>query len=181
MRAMKSWRSICCISAIVFAIGAALYFGPHWTVYRMRSAIEAGDAASFSSHVDFPALKESFKAQLITKMSEILKSPDKRDPLAGFGQLLAMGVINQMVDTLVSPAGVMFMLQEGRPKIGKGPPPAPGTTPQQVEAKRAPKFEIHYVDWSTAEIRFKDGTPGKFLLKRDGFFAWRLSGVEIPM
>lgn len=178
---MNSKRAATGALLVASLVAAALYFGPHWTVYRMRQAIDARDATSFSSHVDFPSLKESFKAQLLVRMTETMAAPQMRDnPFAGLGQMIAVGMINQMVDAYVSPAGVMLMMKEGKPKIEKGVPAA--SAPTVVEERAAPSYAINYADWSTAVIRSKDlSVKAGFVLKRDGLFAWRLAAVELPM
>ena len=185
------------VLACLLALAAALYFSPHWTIYRMRSALEARDATALSSHVDFPALRESFKAQMLTFMGQQMKDADKDNPLIGLGQMLAMGVINQLVETVVSPAGVMVMMQEGQPKVATPPapqapqapqappeaPPPPASPPQAPQAQESeppPKYDIRYVNWSTVEVRGKgSSTPGKFIFTRHGLFTWKLSGVEM--
>src|SRR4051794_18876422 len=111
---MKSRRFYWLAVLVAVLVAAALYFGPHWTVYRMRKAIEARDATAFSRQVDFPALKESVKAQLKAKMGGVLNSADKKDnPLAGLGQLIGSRVINETIDALVTPTGVMVLMQQG--------------------------------------------------------------------
>ncbi|MGJ7607890.1 DUF2939 domain-containing protein [Variovorax sp. LT1R20] len=165
------------IALAVAVIAATLYFGPHWTVYRMKAAIDAKDAAAFSDHVDFPSLKESVKAQLLVKMGQVMKSDGMKDnPFAGIGQMIGMGMINQMVDTLVSPAGVMLMMEQGK----AGAPSAAASEPTSTP-KGSPNFAIDYVNYSTVQIRSRDGTPGRFILRRDGIFAWKLSAIEIPL
>lgn len=165
------------VALLVAVIAGALYFGPHWTIYRMKAAIEAKDATAFASHVDFPALKESVKVQLMGKMGDLMKSDGMKDnPFSGLGQMLGMGLMNQMVDTLVSPAGVMLMMAQGKAALAK-----PGSTISLEDAKRESNFAINYVNYSTAEVRSKDGTPGRFLLHRDGLFTWKLSGIEMPL
>ena len=162
---------------LMAAIAGALYAGPYWTVFRMKAAIQAKDATAFSGYVDFPALKESFKAQLMGKMGNLMKSEGmKENPFAGLGQVIGMGMINQMVDTLVSPAGVMLMMEQG-----KTTPARPASASPAVETKTAPNFAINNINYSTEEIRSKDGTPGRFLLHGDGLFAWKLSAVEMPL
>ena len=163
-------------AVIVSVVVAVLYFGPHWTIYRMKSAIDAKDATAFSSYVDFPALKESVKAQLMLKMNDMMKSDGMKDiPFAGLGQMIGMGVINQMVESLVSPAGVMLMMEQGKAAPLKSSAPQP-----EAEAKPKPDFAIDYINFSTAEVRSKDGSSVRFVLHRDGLFTWKLSEMQIP-
>jgi hypothetical protein len=176
----KSW--VAGTMVVILAIGAgAAYFTPHWTLYRMRAAVEARDATAFSSHVDFPALKEDVKGQLMVRMSSVMQQPQMKDnPFAGFGQMLAVGVVNQLVDTFVSPAGVMMMLSEGKPTVDRNAPAAP--PPLGPTKEQAPAYAIGYKDWSTVVLRSKDtSAAGAFVLKRQGLFSWKLAAVELPL
>ncbi|MEJ8857760.1 DUF2939 domain-containing protein [Variovorax robiniae] len=177
---MKSRRLYWLVALVAGLVAAALYFGPHWTVYRMRKAIEARDATALASQVDFPLLKESVKAQLMTKMGGLMSSSGLKDsPLAGVGQLIGTGLINQTVDALVTPTGVMLLMQQGKFSV----PGTPGTAPPSPskESSSAPRYAIDYLDFSTVEIHARDGSPGKFILRREGVFFWKLAAVELPM
>ncbi len=176
-RAYLPWGA----ALLLAAFAAALYFSPHWALYRMRAAIEARDAAAFSSRVDFPALKEDVKGQLLTQMSGAMQTEGVKDnPLAGFGKMIAMGLVNQMVEAFVSPAGVMMMMSEGRPVIEKdgraARPPVSAS-----EEKKAPPYAIDYRDWSTVVLRGSEPPGGgAFILKRQGLFSWKLAAIELP-
>ena len=186
---MKSRRLYWLAALVAILVAAALYFGPHWTVYRMRKAIDARDATALSSQVDFPALKESVKAQLMTKMGGLMNSSGMKDsPLAGVGQMIGKGLINQTVDALVTPASVMVLMQQGSfPAAGGSPPSAPngpggpGAPGGQDGSSTAPRYAIDYLDFSTVQIHARDGSPGKFFLRRHGGFFWKLSAVELPL
>ncbi|MEJ8845053.1 DUF2939 domain-containing protein [Variovorax rhizosphaerae] len=180
---MKSRRLYWVAALVAVLVAAALYFGPHWTVYRMRKAIEARDATALASQVDFPALKESVKAQLMTKMSGLMNSSGLKDgPLAGVGQMLGTGLINQTVDALVTPTGVMLLMQQGK-FPAPGTPGTPGTSPPPAskDPSTAPRYALDFLDFSTVEIRARDGLPARFVLRRHGVFFWKLSAVELPM
>lgn len=166
--------------ALVIALVAALYFGPHWTVYRLRAAVDARDATAFSAHVDFPSLREDVKGKLLVKMSSVMQSAQMKDnPFAGLGQMLALGLVNQMVETFVSPAGVMMMMAEGKAIVKKGEPSAP--PPLGASKEQAPQYGVRYKDWSTAVLRAKDASAaGAFVLKRQGLFSWKLAAIELP-
>ena len=165
------------LAAVLFA--AALYFSPHWAIYRMRAALQSRDATAFSSYVDFPALKESFKGQLLIKLDRVMDTAEMKDnPFAGLGQLIGAGLVSQMVETFVSPAGIMVMMQQGQPLVER-----PGQSPRPMprEGMKPPAYALNYVDWSTVAVQAKSGEPGKFILKRDGLLQWKLSAVEIPL
>ncbi|SFF62064.1 Protein of unknown function [Duganella sp. CF458] len=87
--------------AVLVAVAAYWYWSPLLVVHQMKEAVRAHDVAAFNSHVDFPALRENMKDDIAGKPGD--------DALAGFGRLLG-GVV---VDALVRPEAVMFVLEHG--------------------------------------------------------------------
>lgn len=185
------------IAALVLALfAAALYFGPHWTIYRMRTAIEQKDARALSSYVDFPSLRESLKVQMLV-MFDRATGGAKDTPFGALGKALVVGVTNTMVDALVTPAGVLAMMEEGKVRPPTRPPMTPdGGAPTQSQNGRqpapeaplthessgqAPNYKLEYVDFSTVRIRAADDSSGAFVLHRRNLFQWRLAEVELPM
>ena len=170
-------------AALVVAGAAASYGSPYWTMHELRSAMIEKDADSFSSRVDFPSLRESLRAQFMQVMQVKLgSSPDlKGNPFAGLGMMMAMGVVNQMIDTMVTPAGVMTMMAQGTAK-----PARQGETQPAIDnSGDAPKvdYSVGYRDWSTVTATAHKGTDDEvtFVLKRDGLWLWKLTGVNLPV
>ncbi|TXI48048.1 MAG: DUF2939 domain-containing protein [Lysobacter sp.] len=95
------------IAAFVLAFGAWVFFAPYLTVRSMRLAAEAGDAEAFSRHVDYPALRESVKAELSKAMNAQIANLAGGSELGRFGARIAGALGNQTlgpaVDALVRP------------------------------------------------------------------------------
>ena len=165
------------VGAVVVACVAAvglLYASPHIALYNIGKAIERKDADAVSEYVDFPALRENVKGVLLAKMQSEMDKPEMKDnPFAGLGQMLAVGMVNQLADTLVSPAGVVAMLENGKP--GKPPAASASDTPA---AKRRPDFAVDYQGWSKVFVHPKHETSG-LVMKRDGLFGWKLVAVKM--
>lgn len=163
-------------------LAAASYFSPHWTIYRMRAAIEKRDYKSFSSHADFPALRESFRHQLMPAQAE----PGK-DRGAGASILDRLGreitglVAGPMIDTVIGPAGVMEMLNIGVPGISRQ---VVQSTITQVPAagESMPEMRIAYRGWQRVAFQGKGAAEGEgsFVLVRTGLWSWKLAEVELP-
>lgn len=176
-------KKLAAAAAVLSAVlAAANYFSPHWTIYRMRVAIEKRDYKAFSSYADFPALRESFKHQLMT--SKAAPGQD-RGAGAGFLDRLALEitglVTGPMIDTVVGPAGVMEMLNSGVPGISRQ---VIQSTVTQVPAAGAamPEMSVAYTGWDRAVFRDAgvSTNEGSFVLVRTGFWSWRLAEVELP-
>ena len=87
--------------AVVVAVAAYWYWSPLLVVHQMKEAVRVHDVEAFNNHVDFPALRENMKDDIGGKPGD--------DALSGFGRLLG-GVV---VDALVRPEAVMFVLEHG--------------------------------------------------------------------
>lgn len=165
------------VGAVVVACVAAaglLYVSPHIAMYNIGKAIERKDADAVSEYVDFPALRENVKGVLLAKLQSDMDKPEMKDnPFAGLGQMLAAGMVNQLADTLVSPAGVVAMLENGKP--GKASEVKTGDAPA---TKRRPDFAVDYQGWSRVFVHPKGETSG-LVMKRDGLFGWKLVAVKM--
>lgn len=89
------------VLAVGVAVAAYWYWSPLLVVHQMKQAVREHDVEAFNSHVDFPALRENMKDDIAGKPGD--------DALSGFGRLLG-GVV---VDALVRPEAVMFVLEHG--------------------------------------------------------------------
>lgn len=172
-------RTLGAASALLAVLaGTALYFSPYGTLRKMQAAIEARDAAAFSSHVDFPVLTDNLKAQLMRQMTDTMGAAGKNDRLSGLGQMLAVGLLGQMVDAFLSPASVMRMVAQGKATVdmdalGAASAAGPGKPPM-------PSYVLRYADLSTAVLRADGVTAGgAFVLTRQGLWSWKLTGVEL--
>lgn len=160
------------------ALAVSIWASPHWQLYRMRAAVEARDAQALARHVDFPALRESVKRQLMRRLgAEGALSESRSNPFAAFGRRMALAVIDPVVDAAVSPAGVVAMLEAGDIRVQ----PTPGGPPQPAgDAPRdKPNYDVSYRGWNQVLVERADGGGVAFVLDRHGLWRWKLAGVEL--
>jgi hypothetical protein len=167
---------------IALLLAGASYVSPHWTLYQMRIAIEKRDVDAFSEHVDFPALHESFRGQMMAAFNQKMGG-DKADgnPFAAMGQALATALASPVIDAMVTPAGVIAMMNSGIPK----PIQAIVTTAMKLpssEPTTMPQMRVSYRGWGKLMVQPADSHEGagSFVFKRQGLWSWRLSAVELP-
>lgn len=161
---------------------AALYIAsPYYTVYRLDRGLQEKDQEAVSERIDFESLRSSLKDQINGRMmSEMSRSEDIKDnPLAaGFALFLAPKLIDGMIYTMVSPAGVTALLSEG--EIPEGA--SQGNISSVSEAERP---EISYaffegVDQFKVILNKKDSDETMRLrLERQGL-GWKLTKVWLP-
>ena len=157
--------------AVVTAVAAYWYWSPLIVVHQMKEAVRVHDAAAFNSHVDYPTLRENMKDQIAGK-------PDADAALGGIGRLLG-GVV---VDALVQPATVMYVLEHGDfaqkdkrggdsgNNEGRGDAGSPG---EDSDARRAWVTEREGVN---RYLIRNDKTALVFV--RSGFADWKLSELR---
>lgn len=178
---MKKSHILIAAAAVAASLALSSYASPYWTLHRMNTAIAEKDAERFSSHVDFPALRESVKGQLMVMMNKRLSRPEMADnPFSGIGQMMGAALINPIVDAAVSPAGVIAMFESGKAQplpgaAGKQDAPAPGNARDD-----APNYAVDYEGWSRVAISKPGNDAGRFILKRTGLWSWQLAALELP-
>lgn len=158
---------------------------PYITLYQLRSAMQDSDADAFSKHVDFPALRENFKGQMMGFIDSQMDSPDmEKNPFAGFGKVMAVTFIGPMVDNLISPAGVIAMMKSNSVSLNAAKKSGVSTadTPPTGVSKPMPDYAIDYRSWDKFVVRGKDASEdrGGFVFRRHGIWDWKLSAVEMP-
>lgn len=171
------------IAVIMLAgvLAAASYFSPHRTIAHMRGAIEQRDYPAFSQYVDYPSLKESFRGQMASALQEMQNDkPDDAGPLGILGRGIAASLVSPMLDVMITPAGVIEMMNAGTPKITQAVVTGVITqTPTVPDA--IPEMKLAYRSWDTVAYYRADmpQSAGSFILRRHGLWKWTLAAVEL--
>jgi Protein of unknown function (DUF2939) len=183
---MKQKTLVKIVGVVVLGGAVASYVSPYLTLHAMRSAIVDQDADAFASDVDFPAVRESLRAQILIMMQNKLSNDAdlKDNPFAGVGMMLGMGVANQVIDTMVTPAGVMQMMANAGPKrVEKGAEvPVPDASSAARSSSASADYSVRYRNWSTVAVegRRQGAEPAVFTFKRSGLWSWKLTAVTFP-
>jgi hypothetical protein len=166
----RKWKIAAVAAALIVIASSALWYfeSPAWTLKGMKDAAQSHDADALNAYIDYPALRDSLKAELMARMMAEAKK-DK----SGFGALgmaIGSGMIGPMIDGLVSPAGMRAALLASR--YEKEPPAA--------SALHVPKEPIIVRrNFSEFLVSAKDQPNSGLVFKRHGL-SWMLSGVELP-
>jgi hypothetical protein len=111
------------VAAVIVALGAGWYFlSPAWTLRDMRAAAEANDPDALNAYIDYPAVREDLKAEIMARlMTEAQKG---KIGFGGLGMALGSAMIGPMIDGMVSPAGMhaALLAKRHRPTSAKTPP-----------------------------------------------------------
>jgi len=146
--------------AVTVAVAAYWYWSPLLVVHQMKEAVREHDVDAFNSHVDFPALRENMKDAMAGKPGD--------GAFDNLGRMLG-GVV---VDALVRPEAVMFVLEHGdfakKQREQLAPPSAPGEAKPKWMAER---------DGINRYIVRNDKVALVFV--RSGFADWKLSELRL--
>jgi hypothetical protein len=165
-------------------ICAGIFFSPYLAIHQLRNAVIDRDVTALSEHVDFPVLKENIKLQLMEKMSEKLNALEmKNNPFAAIGQALAYGIVDKIVDTMISPSGLITILSYAKVEpVHTDQAAVPGSDTEKSSTQPAAKFSLQYQDWSTvtASPKANDGSTVNLIFKRSGLWSWKLTSIVLP-
>jgi hypothetical protein len=186
----KGWAVLAAVVAVLLA--AWIVAAPFLTFRSLVEAARNGDAARLERLVDFPAVRESLKAQLAGRLSGALERDRslRESPFGALGALFGRSIVDQVVDAAVTPAGVAAMVRTGRAPLSdvsaRKPalPPPPETAPPTPPGAPAPpprRTRFAYAGPNTfkAVTIARDAQPLTWVLERRGL-GWKLAAIELP-
>lgn len=169
---------------------AAAYFGtPVLAARDLTEAAKSGDEAQLRRLVDFPAFRESLKNELRDEMMARLRMDNRLGDtaLSGLGMILAPGLVNGAVDLLITPEVIAEVVKSGETpdptrRLRRKEPEKAATRDAEKEGEQV-KQSYGFRDLNTFAITLSqaDDPDQKLalLMKRQGLFGWKLSGVDI--
>jgi hypothetical protein len=170
-------RKLLAALVVAVALFAGAYLGsPYWAAHNFREAARNADADKLDAAVDFPAVRESLKAQLSAAMMKKMGSDPamKDNPFAGLGALMMPAIIDKMVDSFVTPDGIAAI--------------ARGQKPRRSEQPKVQNPDIEFAGAYVGMDRFRVKTSNRkmreegpaLLFERRGLFGWKLIRLELP-
>ena len=175
-------KGVLVLAVVAFLV--AYFATPILTVNAIVAAAKAGDAAALERNVDFHAFRSSLKDELTAKlMAEAQADPDVRNSaLGGLGMMLGPMLVSGAVDALVTAPTIAAMV-----RTAETPDPedvATASAPQPASEDKEIRQSYGYRDLNTFVLTLTDPDqpeqPLKLLLKRQGLFGWKLSGIDLP-
>lgn len=187
----------------VLAFGGYWYGSPYSAVNSIRLAVKNHDAENLNKFIDFPAVRESLKVQLTNEVNLKLDEKSSKNPLAALGQVFSASIVNSLVDQLVTPKGMVELLEGGKKleaitdkpeqtaqgKADQGANQAPSTTQNFAYTEEpssklewSSKYGANMDQFNVTLSRSQD--PGKKLivtLVRQGFFSWKVNNLLLPL
>ncbi|WP_402718351.1 DUF2939 domain-containing protein [Janthinobacterium rivuli] len=175
---MKKITIAAALAAVAVAVAASVYASPYYALHQIKTALAERNAEALAAHVDFPALRAIVKTQLEASMARSIEATaGSGNPLAALGQRVASAMLGKMVDTMVSPAGVVALVN----KSAVGPQASETADAPADGAQKKAEYSAGYAGVNTFVVRAKDGNAqdGALVLLRHGVWGWKLSSIEI--
>ena len=103
-RAVKVALAVLALGLSAFAL--YLWASPYLFLRALQGAVLEGDRARLERLVDFPRVREGLKAQVQARLLRQMGQEVAQNPLAGLAYLFVAGMVDPMVDAVVSPEGL---------------------------------------------------------------------------
>jgi hypothetical protein len=154
---------------------AWIYFSPYLAVRSFQQAVEAGDVPRISDHVNFPALRESIKAHMLSKVTTEAATSKKGGAFAAMGAVLMSAMMGPLIDAMISPEGLANMLKGEKPTtVGKGS--SRGNVAPKVIQTMGYENMNRFLLTTTNE---GSSDSVSLVFTREGF-SWKLTALRMP-
>lgn len=164
------------VIAGLLAVGAWYWTSPLYAMNQLKDAAISGNAEELEERIDFGKVRESVKSQMRALMAQELTKPEMKDnPFGALGAMMAMGMIDGLVEGMVTPEGMAAMIEQGKMRrpdemanagaasqnepvewnIERGGFDSFTATPVGTAGETAPSitFERHGLGWKLADIK----------------------------
>jgi hypothetical protein len=145
----------------------------------LASAAEAGDAATVSRYVDYPAMRDSLKVNLLAQAKAAARPGPNDGFWSGLGKaIIAAGtvvVIDGLIEEHVTPEGVAAMMKGRKPTATRGS--SDRAEPADVVITTAYEDAHHFV--VTVRDKGSSADPWHLIFARQGLMSWKLSAIRL--
>jgi hypothetical protein len=175
-------KKILALALLLFAaLVVFIAAGPFIALHQIKEGVQQRDAAKLSEHVDFPALRLNLKSQFTAKIMKKAPSALQDTPIASWVMDLGSKLVDGMVDTYVTPAGLASMMEGKQPKlIPLGGNASPKTGEQKPPLLRNARHGFDSPNQFSVRVDANNGGEIRFVLSRDGL-VWKLSNIILPV
>lgn len=168
------------ICVILLGLVGYVVAGPYLSLYQLRTAVEDQNSEKLSNNIDFPILRQNLKEQLSVRIIKHTMTELKDNPFSALAIGIASKMVDTMVDSFVTPAGLASMMEGEKPKLND----ASGSSADSTRPKRKPFENANYsfesINRFSVRVPNDKGEEIRFILTRSGI-NWKLSNILIPL
>lgn len=181
---MQGKKLIVTVAAVAALLSCWYYGSPWWTLWQMREAAEARDGEKLARYVDFPALRESSKAQLKARLAaEAVRDRGRGDGLGALGAAVGAAMSGPLADALITPEALQAIFarapkRQGADGWAKGD--GRGSEPQKPFGADSSNAELIREGFDRFRLHRKGaaGEAGDLIFRRHGL-GWKLEEIRI--
>jgi hypothetical protein len=172
-------KVILIISLLLVSAMAYLAAGPFLTLRAIGSGLVEQDSDVLAATINFPALRQNFKQQINTQMMNKAASGLKDNPLNVLARGVATHMTDRLVDSLVTPAGLIGII-EGKNRMENAL-----ISPEEQAARKEKLFKNARMGYDSINrfsvwVRNERGGEVRLILARDGL-SWQLVNLIAPL
>lgn len=160
-------RAAARIAAALLLVTGAYAISPRLALRALADAVTAGDTGKIAAAIDFPALRESLKAQVTARLVMSMAEDPKMagNPFAGLAAVAAPKLIEGAIDSYISPGAIAAMAPARRGAGGPGERFDPGVLNPRFTGPATYEFEIgdnraimrpRGLRWKVVDLRLGD-------------------------
>ena len=172
-------------------LGAYYAASPWLTVNKLKQAFEKKDTRQIEKIVDFPELREDFKE---VAKATVMKNAAKElegNPFAALGMMMANALIDPLIDSVISPAGLQALLSTGEMSVQPSDVlnennswSSKESTTEEFQPSPDLSVKMNYTDLNEFKIELSNkkviAEPISLFMEREGFADWKVTGIDIP-
>ena len=172
-------------------LGAYYAASPWLTVNKLKQAFEKKDTRQIEKIVDFPELREDFKE---VAKATVMKNAAKElegNPFAALGMMMANALIDPLIDSVISPAGLQALLSTGEMSVQPSDVlnennswSSKESTTEEFKPSPDLSVKMNYTDLNEFKIELSNkkviAEPISLFMEREGFADWKVTGIDIP-
>jgi len=173
---MKSSKLVVIGASLAAAVAVWLFASPYMVLSNIKDAAQARDGEKLVKYVEFEPLRQSMKEQIKASMAaDLATTADANNPLTAFGAGLGLMFVDNIVDAMVTPSGLIQLINGEDPM-------------SEAEQKKADRNSLNSADYGYAGIstfkvtitdpKSKDETH--VMLRRKGF-SWAIYDIKMPL
>ncbi|WP_298719455.1 DUF2939 domain-containing protein [uncultured Oceanisphaera sp.] len=177
---------------ILYAVGYVAA-APWLTAYRISDAVDQRDSVALAERVEFDSVRLSLKQQLNSRVLRELGADNKQNPFAALGASLANIMVDGLLDTYMTPAGIERLMRGETPAPGipesRPLPPSNtngnGSDSGKPQAERKKLFSDAHMGYRSLHrfvvtVTDDEGKQADFVLSRRGL-DWKLTAIVLPL
>lgn len=162
------------ITAVVAIIALAIAYiaSPYAAASGFSNALANYDANEASEYIDYPSVRQKIKDDMNAEIAS-MAIEESDNPFAAAGAAFAGGLMTQMIDGFVTPAGLEKALAKAQKEQG-------GNTSKL-------DYETEYAGMNRFLVRLTQKANGEqaedplvLVFERQGLFSWKLIEVDLP-